>query len=716
MSEQTMRWSARHGMAALVALAMFAGGPVVRAAGVNDDANLFGDAAIKTADATIQELQEHYNVPVTVEVYKEIPADQKGQYSPDKKDEFFNTWTAQRFAASGSQGVFVLICRDPATIKVVSGGQAATAMGGDHSGELREILRRNFHAKKYDEGLTEMLRKTELALRAGPGAAAGQPGNEPNNLTPGGAPAMGQPNGTGNDQTPGVAVPGQPAAPGAPDTVADSMGLFSPDAKYAAGAVIDRVKQHNDADLMVETFAEMPQVLAAQYNPQTRLRVLSAWAVSRYQTNGVHGVYIMVCKGTGDVTVRSGDEAAAKMGSVRDTDIATTIGNDIRAGKNDQGLLDAVRLVEWALDNGNNPNAPPPPVPLNRQAMGQPTGQQAGQQTWAPGPDPWGPVSSSGVIDYGQFFSRQAQNSGDTTVGQIQQRSGRDVLVETRNDIPPSMMGQYNPQAGRQFMYQWAVQRYQLNHTRGVYVLICRQARLGEVLVGQDTQAVLGKDNAQHIAHLMGGYFKAGQFDQGLAALMQNLSAKLIGGPKGGTDLDAQPVEMVADEDKDVAENGQAAPAGEPVAGGAQEQPTMTTGVDDMGGFFNVITRTGADAMIKHIASHTPVLVETYAEVPAELTAQAQQEGKAFVANWARQRAAAVGGEGIYVLVCKNPRQLAVQLGSKAITALHGDKTSELRETLVSKFKENDYDQGLLEMLKDVEADIRAPQTQLKTK
>ena len=181
------------------------------------------------------------------------------------------------------------------------------------------------------------------------------------------------------------------------------------------------------------------------------------------------------------------------------------------------------------------------------------------------------------MVDLGQFFQVGTTNSVDGTATQIKQRCGRDVLIETRNDIPQSMLAQYSPQNVKAFTMQWAHQRYDLNHVHGVYVLFCRQTGWGWVLMGNDSYKVLGADNAKSIASELQGYFRQGQFDQGVLVMMQNLD-RAVGNTPVNADDDARAIDVGNDDSSPAPANPPAAnPLANPTAAGAAPQTKRAT-------------------------------------------------------------------------------------------------------------------------------------------
>jgi len=89
--------------------------------------------------------------------------------------------------------------------------------------------------------------------------------------------------------------------------------------------------------------------------------------------------------------------------------------------------------------------------------------------------------------------------------------------------------------------------------------------------------------------------------------------------------------------------------------------------------------------------------VETIAAVPADQQAALEAQGKnAFFEQWARERAKAMGTNGVYVLICMEPRHLQVEVGDRTETReFTAADRDALRTQLVSQFKDQQYDAGL---------------------
>jgi hypothetical protein len=89
--------------------------------------------------------------------------------------------------------------------------------------------------------------------------------------------------------------------------------------------------------------------------------------------------------------------------------------------------------------------------------------------------------------------------------------------------------------------------------------------------------------------------------------------------------------------------------------------------------------------------------VESIASVPADQQDALKAQGKAvFFEQWARERAKAMGTNGVYVLICMDPRHLQVEVGNRTETReFTAADRDGLRNQLISDFKAQNYDAGL---------------------
>jgi uncharacterized protein len=126
--------------------------------------------------------------------------------------------------------------------------------------------------------------------------------------------------------------------------------------------------------------------------------------------------------------------------------------------------------------------------------------------------------------------------------------------------------------------------------------------------------------------------------------------------------------------------------------------------VRDDAHFFSDEARKAADRKLRDIyrAYGKDLLIETFAEIPADREEAFKKEGKEeFFANWARERAREEVVNGVYVLICKKPGHIQVEVGmhtrQKAFTLSNRDKFLRL---MLERFREKKYDEALSEAVK----------------
>ncbi|MCS6850135.1 MAG: TPM domain-containing protein [Gemmataceae bacterium] len=91
--------------------------------------------------------------------------------------------------------------------------------------------------------------------------------------------------------------------------------------------------------------------------------------------------------------------------------------------------------------------------------------------------------------------------------------------------------------------------------------------------------------------------------------------------------------------------------------------------------------------------------IETYPAVPDDRRADLERgDRNAFFHEWARSRARALQVTGVYVLICRQPSHLQVEVGNhtqqRAFTLRDRD---ELVRLMLDRFRRKEYDQGLLQ-------------------
>lgn len=129
----------------------------------------------------------------------------------------------------------------------------------------------------------------------------------------------------------------------------------------------------------------------------------------------------------------------------------------------------------------------------------------------------------------------------------------------------------------------------------------------------------------------------------------------------------------------------------------------ITPQVKDDGGFFSAGTVAKADQTIREIKQrfNKDLVIETYktpkmgADEVKKMTKEARER---YYENWAKTRAEELSVDGILVIITKEPGHVQVGVGpetrKRAFTLGNKD---ELGRLLLNKFKEKQYDEGLLQ-------------------
>ena len=138
----------------------------------------------------------------------------------------------------------------------------------------------------------------------------------------------------------------------------------------------------------------------------------------------------------------------------------------------------------------------------------------------------------------------------------------------------------------------------------------------------------------------------------------------------------------------------------------------LAAGVNDEGGFFSPGAVEKADAKIDEIRRDCGkgLLIDTVASVPESQQAKYNELGKKeFFVAWARQRAEEARVKGIYILICRKPAHVQVEIDrptlAKAFTA---DDRERLLKRMLPLLREKQNDAALLQTVDFVAATLRA--------
>jgi uncharacterized protein len=131
---------------------------------VHDQAGLFTAEAKSKSEARFSDTKFDRGLHFTVDTYKEIPADRKGSYNPDRKDAFFAEWAKSAAKGDREKGPYVLICMNPGRVEVVVDTESRNrGFSSTNRDELRDIFLKPLKAsggkvndetrKAYDDSL-----------------------------------------------------------------------------------------------------------------------------------------------------------------------------------------------------------------------------------------------------------------------------------------------------------------------------------------------------------------------------------------------------------------------------------------------------------------------------------------------------------------------------------------------------------------------------------
>jgi hypothetical protein len=135
--------------------------------------------------------------------------------------------------------------------------------------------------------------------------------------------------------------------------------------------------------------------------------------------------------------------------------------------------------------------------------------------------------ASAEVRDDGNFFSPQAIEHANDAIRQMQQSTGRDLLIETYPAIPQERASSYRPDNQAAFFRDWANQRAQAAHVKGVYILINRSPSY--LLIkpeDQVKQREFTETDSKELRDQMLPAMKQKQFDQALSSAVEFVSSR----------------------------------------------------------------------------------------------------------------------------------------------------------------------------------------------
>jgi hypothetical protein len=155
MTDGRVRWRAAITAALACASSSYAVAPEVK-----DLAGFFKPEAVAKANKEIREIARSYDRDLLVETFPVIPGDQSVRVKGmpvTEREKFFANWAEDRAEAAVVNGIYVLICKEPAHLQVLVTQKGRQVFDREAQGRLRTILLKNFREKKYDQGLQEAI-------------------------------------------------------------------------------------------------------------------------------------------------------------------------------------------------------------------------------------------------------------------------------------------------------------------------------------------------------------------------------------------------------------------------------------------------------------------------------------------------------------------------------------------------------------------------------
>ena len=152
----------------VAAVALILAPSMVPAADIVDGGGFFSAETLAKANQTIRDLEQKTKHEVRIETFASVSADKvEAVKKMDKaeRETFFTKWLHDRAEATKAHGVFVLICKEPAHLRLWGAKEIQKAgFGAEQAKPVRELFLMGFKAKEYDKTLTDALAQLSTTL------------------------------------------------------------------------------------------------------------------------------------------------------------------------------------------------------------------------------------------------------------------------------------------------------------------------------------------------------------------------------------------------------------------------------------------------------------------------------------------------------------------------------------------------------------------------
>ena len=137
--------------------------------------------------------------------------------------------------------------------------------------------------------------------------------------------------------------------------------------------------------------------------------------------------------------------------------------------------------------------------------------------------------------------------------------------------------------------------------------------------------------------------------------------------------------------------------------------------VQDRAKFFSTDAVKKANEQLRelYVKHDKDLFIETHETVPADqiekVKTMSREERLKFFEDWAKSRIQQRAVNGVYVLICKEPTILFVEVSPKARSAFDGAARTKLRDQLIEDFRDKHYDEGLANAVKLAREKLAGP-------
>ena len=152
-------WNRWHVVGGVILTALAVAAPVRAVAPeIKDEAKFFTPDAIKKANKEIRDLARKYDKDLLIETFPTVPGDHAERVknmTGEERGKFFYNWANDRAEAAVVNGIYILICKEPARLEIIITRKARSTFDKEAFAKLRELLLRQFRDKHYDAGLSQ---------------------------------------------------------------------------------------------------------------------------------------------------------------------------------------------------------------------------------------------------------------------------------------------------------------------------------------------------------------------------------------------------------------------------------------------------------------------------------------------------------------------------------------------------------------------------------